>query len=126
VTITIEDDGDEMIEVNSTNVIEVLCNLTGLTSDEMIIEFELDQSGRIVRIIIYVDNEVSARKIEVAVNGMEKGASCGGGVLCRSKRAIVNLPTSTIISCSNELNAQKHIMITSAMLFLFLMTALHL
>jgi len=76
-------------EVNTTEVLDILSNLTEVDVDEMKIAIELDSKGKVVRILVYVKDEKTAKVVAEKVTGIVKDDDCKYGVLCRSLYATV-------------------------------------
>ena len=66
----------------------------------------MDSDGFIIRVVVYLDNEQDAVSIEAAINGVDKGANCGYGVVCEIKRVThkgrIVISSSTIFVLSGS------------------------
>jgi len=75
-------------QFNSIEVINTLSSLTGIDQDKMNVATEVDEKGRIVRVIVYLEDEPSVNAVVSAVNGISK-EECSYGVICRRIHARV-------------------------------------
>ena len=77
-------------EVNTSEVIKSIRDIIDEDPQIVGVDVVLDDDGQVTGIIVIVENESAATTIVEAINGMETGTGCVGGVLCRAKRAFVD------------------------------------
>ena len=91
------------VELNTTDIVETICSSSGVKTDDIIVEIEMDENGHIISVNIYVDDEESANMIMDSINELEKGEDCGYGVLCRSKS--VKISSAYVFLSGSERNS---------------------
>ena len=74
--------------VNLTEVKMEMSTLANMSMNDFEISVEYDNDGRVVRVIVYVNDETSANEVKVKVDNLDKGDSCEG-ILCNSKETHV-------------------------------------
>jgi len=87
-TVVINMEPTIITDFNKTEFIISLSNLTGVEASKMKIAVELDDKGRVIRIMIYVRDEKTAKIIANKVNDLNKD-DCTYGILCRKIDASV-------------------------------------
>ena len=100
--VVIELNSTNFDEMNSTELIETISNISGVDPDTIKIGVEMDDHGKIVRIIVFVSNQQTAEAIIKAINAMEED-ECQNGIICRSKEARVISPERLL---SNAIHCQ--------------------
>jgi len=105
--IVIELDPVDESEVNETEVISVISQLTGIDEDKIVVKVDTDDKGNVVSIIVYVNEDTNAEVVVEAVNKINTDSDeCDSGVLCRKKRAYVVVKDKSILemSCRNSIH----------------------
>ena len=77
-------------EVNTSEVIKSIGDIIDEDPQSVGVDVVLDDEGQVAGIIVIVENDSAATTIVEAINGMETGTGCVGGVLCQAKRAFVD------------------------------------
>jgi len=102
VTVVIEmDDGVNLTELNTVEELGRIKELSEKGGEEVKIGYVIDEQGYITRIIIYVDDEETARGIAKTVESMEKGEGCSYGILCKRKNVHVKTMEREISGIEN-------------------------
>ena len=79
------DEGATIIDLSVTDILTKLSDECGIKPDEMTIEWESDDQGRLIRILIHMNDEDTARRIADSVSYYSKNQKeCNLGILCRS------------------------------------------
>jgi len=73
-----------VIAMSANEIGAEISHLSGLEEKDFEVGMEHDEEGRIIRVIILVNNESDAKKIKKAIDSMDKGKSCQG-LFCFTK-----------------------------------------
>ena len=116
------EDGVNITEMNSTEILNMLAVETGIDKNELSIGYEVNQEGYVVRVIVYVRDESNAQLIVEAVNRIEGGDNCEYGLLCHVKTIRVEAEGENLsYSHKNEvLITVLMMMMTMMVVYLFL------
>jgi len=94
--------GTKVDDVYTVEVISTVNELTSIKLSGDSIGVVVDETGFVVRIVIYVEDEETANTIASAIEGIEKGRRCVYGTLCRTKSIHVidhrNLSSDVLLS----------------------------
>jgi len=85
-----------LTEVNFTEVAIAVSELCGIDPRNIIVQTVTGESGEIISIMLYFEVEDNAIVAVEKINDLDKGDSCTSGVLCRSKKAFLNIDVSSI------------------------------
>lgn len=83
-------------EVNKSEIIKTITDIVGVDPSIVTVDVVLDDDGKVIEIIVVVDDDNAAITIVDAINGMDTGTGCVGGVLCRKKRVYVEGETMSL------------------------------
>ena len=78
----------ESNSITSEQIAVEVSNLSGIDVDEFTIGVEYDDEGRIITILVYVNDKTTADTISVSVNELDKTETCEG-ILCRSEKTSI-------------------------------------
>ena len=107
------------MEVNASETIRSISNLTGIEVDKMTVVMEMDEHGHIVRVTVYVEDEESAQTIADALKAIKQEEGCIYGVLCRTKT--VNLVEVTELSSGNHVCNSIMMIVSYLMMMMWIM-----
>jgi len=96
-------------ELNTTQIISDISDLAEVNADVMKIGIEFNEKGYIVRILVYVGDEMTANKIATAIRGLDKGEGCSRGILCRAYD--VRVTCNQILFVSGGLEVRMNVML---------------
>jgi len=116
--------GIQVTEINTTELLEIINEQCGIDTDGMVIGFEIDDEGYIIRIIIYVEDEATALQLVEAVNDLEKDDNCQSGILCDTKEA--RIITTSISSGDSVHKMMKNIIYPMIMMALSIFVTFHI
>jgi len=89
VKVTIEVKSGDSFEPDASSVIKDVQEISGVTTKDLVADFDFDENGHIIAVIVSTDDKNTAQVIADKIDAMDKGSSCKYGVLCRSKGAKV-------------------------------------
>jgi len=87
--VEIEVDSLDPDDVNSTDIVTMISNMTGVNSSDLSVSYEVDNHGNVVRIIIHVSSQEGADAVYDAIDNMPKGSGCNYSPLCFATRVHV-------------------------------------
>jgi len=89
--VELELDGTTTVfDFNSEDLKQSVSSLTGVNASGITIGYEMNMTGSILRVLVYVDDGSTANAIYNAVKELKKGEGCPYGVLCRTKTVLVS------------------------------------
>ena len=110
ISIEIEFDGIDSADFNTSEFLDILSNLSGVSVDDMKIAVETDEDGRIVSVVVTVNDKNDAKVVVDAINNLDKQKDCEIGILCQSKSA-------SIVTSNRDLSSA--VRVTEVFLMLF-------
>jgi len=88
--IVIELDPVNESEVNQTELISIISNITGINEEDIVVKIDTNDDGKVVSIIVYVNEKVNADDVALAVDSIKTDPDkCESGILCRKKNVYV-------------------------------------
>jgi len=89
------------VPVNDVSgIIDLICDVSGITPDSLLVEVESDNNGMVLKCLVYVPNANIGSVIVDAVNNLDK-SKCHT-VLCRTKNAYITFHTDNELEISSE------------------------
>ena len=95
-----------------------MSELSGIDVEDIEIAIEYNDRGHAVRVIVYVNDETSAKKIETSLNDLEKGKSCEK-ILCETEE-VHTRQVSHVLFLSDAYLHPADLLQNSALLLLLL------
>ena len=83
------DDDMDLASINVSELLEAISTLCDIDQNEMTIVLEKDEEGNVIRVILYVKEESTARTIADKLNDLDQGGSTG--ILSRVTGATLNI-----------------------------------
>ena len=83
VEIEIEDVGTS--ELNTTKLLTIISEVSGIDQDKLNIGTEVNNQGEVIRIFVYVNDANNAEIIASKIKAIDKGDDCEYEALCNSK-----------------------------------------
>ena len=90
ITIEIDIEATETDEVNIYDIERQIELLSGIDGREFTIALEADEHGKIIRVIIFIDDAEKATRIAEALDSIGNVSGCSYGILCRIKTIHLN------------------------------------
>lgn len=72
--------------VNESDIIRSISDITGIDSNDIIVEVVQNEDGETTIIYVFVRDEDTAQAVAAAMDSLEKGDACSAGVLFRRTR----------------------------------------
>ena len=85
---------DLVDDVNTTDIINSITDIISVDPSQIIVDVVRNDDGRVTGITITVIDEETATTIVDKINSIDTGSDCGAGVLCRRKRAYIEVEIS--------------------------------
>ena len=83
------DVGVNVSEMDSGEILEIISQQLGVDTSEVRVAWEVDEEGYVIRVVVFVNDEETAKVIASGIDDMKKGDNCEGGVFCKSRRVTV-------------------------------------
>ena len=117
-------EGVVVSQLDTEEVIKMISNVTGIESDQIQIIVKINEHGEVLQVIVFVDDEKTAKTIVKTVNGIEKEKDCKYGTLCQSKRATLitkDIKDNTISTCSHNETTMRYVIMMLLINFFLLL-----
>jgi len=106
-----------MSEFNSRQILMIISDSSGIDINAIDIASQIDDNGRVVKIIVIVNDEQTANTIAEILNTYES-EGCNSNVLCRTKKVEIKKGNRHLSGCPYMFEMTYAIMLMMIMLFL--------
>ena len=117
--IEIEIDNLQANKLIVSDLVDKIVELTGFDEDDITVGVEIDENGKVINIVIIVDDEETAKIVVEAINGIDKGGECEYGVLCKVEKVRIDGKQIEVLSTGAQ-NVIDTIYLILVMTFLLL------
>jgi len=97
-------DGVNIAEMSTEAVLEVLAETLSIETKDVIVEWEMNEEGNVIRMIVYVSDEETASLIATTIDEVKDDDDCQYGILCKAKEVLLVTDESGSQNLHNIIN----------------------